>query len=129
MDIKIINDQGKVETKDTLPMDSKRNVDALALPEMESRAIGQVMGLEKDSEFGQYQDKIQTLLDYAKSQTDDHSLENLKWVVRSLELKLGTPPFAEKRITWLSRYAYLSTEEAKLKKEKEVFERGTRQPV
>lgn len=93
-----------------------------ALPELQEKAIHQVMGFERESDAHLYKHDIQILLDYAKSQTKDHSPENLKWIIRSLELKLGTPPLAEKRIKWLARYAYLSMESKKIEDEKKQFE-------
>ncbi len=122
-DIRIVDETGKeVVPPKPLPMESKQIEGDIQTPMLE-RAIGNVLGLEKDSEFGQYKDKIQTLLDYAKSQTSDHSPENLKWIIRSLEMKLGTPSLAEKRISYVARYAFLLAEEAKINKEKKQFER------
>lgn len=123
MDIKIIGDNGQEVVPESKPFVSEQSISAPVMPELESKAVGQVMGLEKESELGQYRDEIQTLLDYAKSQTTDHSLDNLKWVIRSLEYKIGTPPLSEKRISYLARYAYLLTEGKKIEKEKELFEK------
>lgn len=120
-DITVVNDTGEVE-KAPQPMVSE-HLDGDYLGELEFKSIASVMGLERESELNLYKDKINTLLSYAKTQTDDPTPENLKWVIRSLELKLGTPPFAEKRINWVSRYAYLMTEEARILKEKEKFTR------
>ena len=122
MDIKIVDDKGE-EIKPEEPRIAGEIVGDIS-KDLEIKSIGQVMGLEKDSELGQNQSKLQTLLEYAKSQTDDYSLENLKWIIRSLELKLGTPPLAEKRINYVTRYAFLLTQEQKIKQEKEKFERG-----
>jgi hypothetical protein len=122
-DIRIVDDKG-IEAPVTSPQPMKAStVEGDVMTPLLERAIGNVLGLEKDSEFGRYQDKINTLLSYAKSQTDDHSPENLKWIIRSLEMKLGSPPLAEKRISFVARYAWLLQEESKLKKEKEAFER------
>src|SRR5664279_1659095 len=107
MEIKVIDDKGQ-EVKPETPKEVHPPIVVGDVSgDLELKAIGQVMGLERDSEIGQNQGKLQTLLDYAKTQTEDHSLENLKWVIRSLELKLGTPPLAEKRISYVTRYAYL----------------------
>jgi hypothetical protein len=123
MDIKIVNEHGLVTPPIApAPMQSSA-LDGGLMDGYLERSIGSVLGLETSSELSVNKAKINTLLNYAKSQTEDHSPENLKWVIRSLELKLGTPPFAEKRVNWLSRYAYLLTEEKKIQKEKEAFER------
>lgn len=75
----------------------------------------------KPSEVSQYQNKIQTLIEYAKTKTEDHSPEGLKWAIRSLSLKVGTPPLGEKLINYLGKYAYLELETRRLEKEKEKY--------
>ncbi len=122
MDIKVITDTGEEPTPSKIDVKEPEQISAPVLPELLDKAVAQVMGLETDSEKDLYKNDIQTLLQYAKTQTKDHSPQNLKWVLRSLELKLGTPPLAEKRIKWMARYAYLSMEENKIKSEKKQFE-------
>lgn len=123
-DIKIVDEKG-VEKPQETPSEfkSENNISAPVLPQMQETAMFQVVGLDDPNEQSQYRTKAQTLLEYAKSETDDHSPENLKWIIRSLELKLGTPPFAEKRVNYLARYAWLAMEEKKISKEKLAFER------
>lgn len=121
VDIKVVGEQPVQEQK---PLAVEQPLESPVFPELQERAIGQALGFEKDSEYGQNQDNLQLLLKYAKSQTDDHSPESLKWVIRSLEMKLGSPPLSEKRITYLSRYVYLEMESKKIEKEKERFIRG-----
>lgn len=77
--------------------------------ELEVNALSDVLGLSRE-ETGKYHDKIDTLLEWAKSKTDDHSLENLKWVIRDLGFNLGTPPLGQKLVNWLAEYAYLNKE-------------------
>jgi hypothetical protein len=120
MDIKIVDASGKEIQSEEKPQVSQNNVSSPVLPELELGAIADVLDLSRH-ELSRYDDQLHTLLDYAKKQTDDHSPEGLKWAVRSLELKLGTPPLAEKRIKYLARYAYLMAEESRIKKEKESF--------
>lgn len=74
-----------------------------------------------DVEAKRSDDKLETLLEYVKSQSPDLSPENIRWTLRSLELKLGTPPIAEKRINYLARYAYLMSEKKQIDKELEKF--------
>jgi hypothetical protein len=119
MDIKIVGEEIQDKPQKLTEPDK---LSPPVMPELSERAIQQVMGLEKESEMQLYKRDVETLLEYAKSQTKDHSPENLKWIIRSLELKLGTPPFAEKRVKWLARYAYLLMEEGKIQKEKKQFE-------
>ena len=52
----------------------------------------------KDSEKSQYRSKLDALIEYAKMKTDDHSPEGIKWALRSLGTKLGTPPLGEKLV-------------------------------
>lgn len=123
----IIRDVSVSEPIDQSPKaesyESEKNISAPVGIELQEKAIADVMGIEKNSDIGKYSEKLNTLLDYAKSQTKDHSPESLKWVIRSLELKLGTPPFAEDRINFIARYAYLLMDEKKINEEKKKFER------
>jgi hypothetical protein len=124
MDITVVDDKGKPVEVSEVPV--KDTVDALqgSQPnEMDQRAIGQVLGIENESEFSKYQLNLKTLVDYAKTQTTDHSPENLKWVIRSLEVKLGTPPFAEDRVKFITRYVWLLSEGKKIEEERKKFEK------
>jgi hypothetical protein len=123
MEIKIISEGKEVKPEAPKAITPSNGLVGDVSGDIELKAMGQVMGLERDSEIGQNESKLRTLLDYAKSQTKDHSPENLKWIIRSLELKLGTPPLAEKRISYVTRYAYILGEESRIKAEKEKFER------
>jgi hypothetical protein len=124
MDIKVVDDQGNEVIPETAkPMESKQ-IEGAVLPEIEIKAIGSVLGLERESEFGQYKERLHTLIEYAKTQTNDHSPEGLKAIIRNLGSKVGTPPLGEKNVNFLSRYAYLLLEEMRLKKEREGFERA-----
>lgn len=78
------------------------------------KAVEQVMGLDNDSERSRYAPKVNTLLEWAKTQTKDHTPESIMWAIRSLELKTGTPPLAEKRINYIARMAYLLMENKKI---------------
>ena len=90
--------------------------------ELMRSSIEQVMGLEESGEKHRYRDKVDTLIEYVKTQTTDMSPESVKWVIRSLELKLGTPPFSEKRINYVAQFAYLMSEKRKLDSEIKSFE-------
>ena len=123
MDIKIVNSEGKeVHTSAKIDTETPEQMSGEALPRLLEDSVAEVMGIEDSAEKNRSMDKIQTLIEYAKSQTTDHSPENIKWAIRHLELKLGTPPLAEKRINWLSRYAYLLSEKKKLDSELMSFE-------
>jgi hypothetical protein len=121
MDIKIVNDQGIEEVEEPKvagePGETTNFSDVLIM------SVGQLFDL-KPSEMGAMKDKIQILIDYAKTQTDNDSPESIKWAIRSLQGKVGTPPLGEKWINYLSKYAYLKLEGLKLKEETEQFERN-----
>ena len=75
----------------------------------------------KPSEVGRDRSKLNTLIAYAKLKTDDHSPEGLKWAIRSLGNKLGTPALGEKLLPYLCRYAHLYLETKEIEKEMEKY--------
>ena len=123
MDIRIVTPDGKPVEVSDVPVAPSPGITGSQPDELYQREVGRVLGLENESEFNKYQPNLKTLVDYAKSQTIDHSTENLKWVIRSLETKLGTPPFAEDRVKFITRYAWLLSEEKRINDEKKKFER------
>lgn len=121
MDIKVITPEGHpVEEPKEIP--SPNDVGGSQPDEINQKEIGRVLGLENESDFNKYQPNLKTLLDYAKTQTTDHSPENLKWIIRSLNAKLGSPPFGEDRVKFITRYAYLLSEEKRISNERKKFE-------
>lgn len=87
--------------------------------EINTIAVKQVLEIE-DSDMSRYEGDIKTLIDWAKTTTGSDDYADLKWAIRDLQLKIGTPAFGD-RIKNLSRFAYLDLEEKKIKKEKESF--------
>lgn len=73
------------------------------------------------NEIASYKNKLDTLIEYAKTKTEDHSPEGIKWAVRQLGVKLGTPPLTERLIEYLYRFAYLSLEGNKIEDQKKKF--------
>jgi hypothetical protein len=123
MDIKIVGDTGSPIEAPREVITTPVNATGGSQPdELYQREVGKLMGLENESDFNKYQPNLKTLVDYAKSQTTDHSPENLKWIVRSLNAKLGSPPFGEDRIKFISRYTYLLNESKRIDAEKKKFE-------
>jgi len=102
----------------------KQEINAPVGEQLIRSSVEQVMGLESYEDKHRYRDKIDTLIEYSKSQTKDWSPESIKWVIRSIELKLGTPPFSEKRINYVAQYAWLCMETQRLAEEKEKFTQG-----
>lgn len=86
------------------------------------QSLGQMFDL-LPSEIARYSDKLGLLIDYAKTQTDDRSPEGIKWAIRALQGRVGTPPLGEKWLPYLSKYAWLKLDEIRLKKEVEQYER------
>lgn len=126
MDIRIVDSTGKEDVTKPVEMNGPTQTPVIEGElggQMELNAIGQMFDL-KPSEISLFEDKIGTLLDFAKSQTDDHSIENLKWVIRDLQYKVGTPPLGEKFINYLSKYAYLKTEGNRIEKDLEKYEKN-----
>jgi len=122
MDIKIITPDGKEQSPPKIDVQEPHQISSPVLPEMMERSVAEVMGIEDSAERNRASDKIQILIEYAKTQTKDHSPEGIKWAIRNLELKLGTPPLSEKRINYVAQYAYLLLEKRKIEKDIRSFE-------
>jgi len=76
----------------------------------------------KTNEVSEYKGKLQTLIDYAKSVSEDHTPEGIKWAIRELSFKVGTPPLGEKMINYLSLYAYTRSQRDELDSKLKKFE-------
>lgn len=85
--------------------------------------VGSLFDLTRN-EIGRMKSKIAVLIEYAKLKSEDHTPGGIKWALRSLSMKLGTPPMGEKLINYLTRYAYLYLETHKMKKELAKYEKG-----
>lgn len=124
-DIRIVNPDGSpMEIEPAKELVVPPTVIGPVTPELELRAIGRAMGFENESDFSRYSDKLEILRDYAQAFRNSPSLEDTKWAIRDLEVKMGTPPFAEKKINFISQYAYLLLEEKRIKQERERFEKA-----
>lgn len=123
IDIKILDSQGIEKTQEVVePKESETEPAPTTLTqEYITNSVGALFDLTP-SEISQFGDKIDTILQYAKSQVDEPSPENLKWAIRSLQGKVGTPPLGEKWINYLGKYCYLKLESMKLNKETEKYE-------
>lgn len=122
-EIRKISESGEVvDSKPQEVGESHKSVSAPVVPELQQKAVSQALGLESDIEVSKYRDNLETVLEWAKTKTKDHSPEGLKWAIRNLELRLGTPPFGENRVRFLARYAYLQMESGKITKEMEQLE-------
>ena len=119
MEIKVIDDSGAEVVEQT---QVNNNPEGTIVPDgaLLIDQIGQMFNL-RPNEITQYKAKINTLLEYAKLKTDDHSAQGLKWAIRNLGTKLGTPPLGEPLVPYLSRYAHLYLESNKINNEMEEY--------
>ena len=123
-----INEQDQsLKVTPTIKADSKPDVpeETLSGParaEIEINAI--TKSLDIDADDSNYTDEVRWLLDYAKDQSEDNSVEGLRWAIRELEIKMGTPPFLEDRVKFMARYAYLFMEGKKTNSELKKMTRG-----
>jgi len=88
---------------------------------MLAESVGRMFDL-LPSEMSRYSDKLGTLIAYARTQTEDTSPEAIKWAIRALQSRVGTPPIGEKWLPYLSKYAYLKLETMNMQKEVEKYE-------
>lgn len=119
MNIRMVTPEGKVieETPETSQAIASSAATTISQEgEIDKTALSQVLGLENDSERSQYKDQLQTVLKWAK-QEGYKNPDDLKWMIRSLQTKLGTPPLTERWITRVARYAFLDMETQKMKEE------------
>lgn len=68
--------------------------------------------------------KIETLIEYAKAKSDDHSPDGVYWALKQLGLRLGTPPLGERMINHAYMYARLYMEGLENKAKREQLLRG-----
>ena len=120
MEIKVIDPQGKEVPVETIANPNPADTIPVKLGDLEIDSIGKMFDLTP-SEINTFREKLGILLDYAKTVVEEPSLENLKWAIRNLEYKVGTPPLGEKVINYLSTFAYLHLEGLRIEKEKEKY--------
>lgn len=119
-EIKIINDQGLPQEEPQAPVTPNTVIaDTDLMPER----VGQMFDI-KPSEISKYKGKLETLIQYAKLKTDDHTPEGIKWALRSLGTKLGTPPLGEKLINYLHIYAKIYLQGKTIDEQKQKFLKG-----
>lgn len=116
MDIKIVGEQEEIKSVE--PGNPK--IEVSPPDEILKYSVGSLFDF-KPTEMSQYSDKIGTLITWAKTQTDDHSPENIKWTIRNLGIKLGSPALGEKMINYLTRFAYLAMEKDKLEEQLDKY--------
>jgi hypothetical protein len=120
MNIKIVdaNDQ---EVKQEVQTEMRTQQTPIVDGDLLIQSVGQIFDM-RPQEIQASKDKINLLIEYAHSITDDKTTEGLKWAIRSLQGRVGTPPLGEKWLPFLTKYAYLKLEGLKLQKEVEQYE-------
>ena len=117
MDIKIVGatptDTQTLEERDAQTLEGGDGT------QINNIAVHQVLELQ-DSEKSKYDKEVQTLIEWAKEKTGSDDYTDLKWAIRDLQLKLGTPTYGD-RIKNLAKFAYLELEENLIKKEPACF--------
>lgn len=86
--------------------------------EIDYIAVKQVLEIDRDST--EYDKDISTLVEWAKLQTGNSDPMEMKWAIRDLRMRLGTPTYGD-AIKHLARFAYLDLEEKRIKKAKTEF--------
>lgn len=81
------------------------------------KSVEQSVGLDLGEEITRYSSQVKTILEWAKTQTKEHTPENIKWAIRQLEMRIGTPPIGEKIVSRLARIAFLEMENKKINDE------------
>ena len=126
MDIKVVDDLTGEEIKtDGQEIKELKQSDTspVKIGEIMVQQVGQIFDLTP-IQCQKYINKLNTLIDYAKTQTDDHTAEGIKWAVRSLQGKVGTPPLGQKWLPYLTEYAHLKLESIEREKMLNKFERN-----
>lgn len=128
MDIKIVDPATNEVKEDAQPQElkSENNVSAPVTEELQKEAIYRVMGIDSYEDQYKYRNDVETLLEWVRSEKKNPSREDIKWALRNLEVKLGTPPLAEKKISYFTRYAYLELEGKRLEAEKNMFKNSAK---
>lgn len=119
MEIKIVNEAGQPVTEAVQEINSTGTT-LVSDQSLVKQSIAAMFDLSP-SEMSKNESKLDTLIAYAKTKTDDHSPESIKWALRSLQSMVGTPPLGESWIPYLTRYAFLNLEKTKIDKELTKF--------
>lgn len=112
-EIREVVDGKVVEPPKSVTPEGKGVLDTPAVEPLENE-LTSFFGLETASEQSRYSEKLKDVLAWAKSQTDDHSPENIRWVIRDLEFKLGSPGVGEKIIDLVHQYIGLSNQKSEI---------------
>lgn len=122
MDIKIVDENGQVAKESVVAAKEPETV-TVRLEDYLLPSIASLFDI-KPSEIGEYKEKLKVLLKYARTQTNERTPEAIKWAIRSLQGKIGSPPSGERWINYLHRYITLRMEKEEIEEKIKSFEGG-----
>lgn len=115
-----------INSVDTKSISKEENVE-IKQPEtvvsidQSAQELADMFEIEK-SEYGRLSPKINTLLDWAKANSEDG---DLRWTLRRLETKLGTPPMGTSKLAYMAEYAFLWLQNQEINKKLDKYGRLT----
>ncbi len=116
-------DEKNQSTEESKEINTTPNESSIDPETINFMAIADILGMDH-AEISRNDSKFRNLMEYVQSSTDDLSHENIKWVIRDLRMKIGSPMVGEKIIDYLNRYAYLLKEQNNINKELDKFKKG-----
>ena len=120
-DIKVVDSEGKVVESPT-PQEHNVNGSETAIRGLLEQTVMQVLGMEGNGSTGQYSDEINSIIDYAQTQSKEPlTTDRLAWIIRELDMTIGSSPFAEKRIFRVARFTTLNKQKAQIEEELNSF--------
>ena len=108
----------KKEVETTTEPTETPTIEIGELSDIDRINIAETLGFDKFSDFKKYQDDIKYLYEYAKLK-GAKGIDDVNLAIRELKSKLGGVSNDVSSLKKLSRYAYLSNEQAKLNSEME----------
>lgn len=116
MDINSVDTKG-ISKEESVEIKEPTSVTAY---DQSAQELADMFEIQKD-EYGKLSPKINTLLDWAKANTPDG--EDIRWTLRRLEMKLGTPPMGRSKIDHMAEYAFLWLQEKEINKKLDEYGR------
>lgn len=123
MNIQIVGENGKiVEPAASTEVNNTPEGSVMASTGLEESIVAKSLGMEVSDATGAYSDEIKAIIEYAKNQLGkDYSHDQLAWLVRDLDMRIGSTPFGEKRIYKVARFVILNKQKASIDKELEQY--------
>ena len=116
MEIRDVDKDGNLVKKEPEAVKEPTTLQAPVADVLET-AVNQMFQLETDSQKSKYADKIRAITEWAKLQTKDQTPDGIKWAIRDMQLRIGSPLASESPIDYLYSYVALSS------KKKEIDEK------